>query len=94
MAVEAEGDAVEIEMVVLAALDPVRIDAPDRPVGGEVGETGVEVGELGVGRAVVHPEHEVVADDPDAVVVGVEAGDLLDGGVTGVGDVVQRPIDR
>ena len=79
MAVELERDAGEVDVVVLAALDAVRLDTPDETVDGEAAEVLVEVLQLGVGRAVMHPNDELVADVPHAVVVGVEALDLADG---------------
>ena len=63
-------------------------------VDGETAEALHEVCELGVGRTMLHADHELVADVPNRVVVGVEALDLADRDLVVVGDAVQRPVGR
>ena len=63
-------------------------------VDGEAAEALAELRQLGVGRAVVHADDELVADVTHAVVVGVEALDLSDRGLVVVGDAVQRTVGR
>ena len=73
-------------MVVVGLLRRRRLDALDASADDDVGELVVQRVERGVVGRVLQPEHETPVDEPLGVVVGVEAGDLVDGTLDVVGD--------
>ena len=91
---EREPNAREFDAIVLLDLERQGVDPLDPALRDEMAERLVQLFELVVGRRVAEPDHEQIAGVAQAVVVGVEAVDLANGVVAGVGDEVELGVGR
>ena len=66
----------QVGHVVVGDLGLARRRGLDRARRDDVGEVRVERGERGVVGKLLHAQHEIAVDEPQRVVVAVEAGDL------------------
>ena len=89
---EVERDPLEVELVVVADFDLVRLGPVNRAVDDEVAVPLVEIGKLGVRQPMLHAHHHVVTDEADRVVVRVKLVDDPPRLIAGVGDRVQRSV--
>ncbi len=90
--VEPQGEAGEIEVVVVRPLGREWPGGPDDPARHDVREPAVEIGQLPPVGCDGHPDHQEVADPPARAVVPVEGEECMGGGVDVVGEREERAV--